>query len=318
MTKKEKYRRNVDKAKGFFSKGIWELDTDSLGKKKARIVRYLRIIILAVKNHSKQGIGWQAVSLSFFTTMAFVPFVAVVFAISNYFGLGEYLLELIHKNFGHPEIMDHVMRFANNIIASSQEGIYGIISFLVFVWLILWLMICVERSFNNVWKTKISRSLWRRITNYVVTIIAAPFIIMATLTISLTIADGINIIGLSIPLFESVSKLMVWAIFGAFVALVLTAFYIMIPNTKVRFGPAFAAAVIAALAFTVVQVLYLETQVFISRMNAVYGVFAAIPLFMVWLNFGWFIVLFGSSLSYSFQNIDNYPLEEITTENKQL
>ncbi len=315
MTQKKKYRENIVKARWFFKNDIWELDTDSLGKKKARFVRYLRMVILAIKNHSKQGIGWQAVSLSFFTTMAFVPFVAVLFAISNYFGLGEYLMELIYKNFGHPEIMDYVMDFANNIIAFSQEGIYGIISFLIFVWLIIWLMICVERSFNNVWKTRISRSLWRRLAYYFITIVSAPFVIMIFLTISLTIADGINIIGLSIPLFDSVSKFLVWVIFGAFMTLGLTGIYMMIPNTKVRFAPAFSAAVIAAIAFTAVQILYLETQVLISRMNAVYGIFAAIPLFMVWLNIGWFIVLFGSSLSYSFQNIDNYPLEEIKTEN---
>ena len=57
--------------------------------------------------------------------------------------------------------------------------------------------------------------------------------------------------------------------------------------------------------------MYLETQMFVSRMNAVYGVFAAIPLFMVWLNIGWFIVLLGSEFSYVFQNVDNYPLEDM-------
>ncbi len=316
MTKKEKYIKNVNKAKGFFNSGIWELDTDTLGKKKAKFVRYLRIILLAIKNHSKQGIGWQAVSLSFFTTMAFIPFVAVIFAISNYFGLGEYLLDLIYKNFGHQEIMDYVLVFANNIIAYSQEGIYGIISFFVFIWLIIWLMICVERSFNNVWKTRINRTFWRRLLYYTITIVSAPFVIIIFLSVSLTIADGINILGFSIPLLASASKMLIWTIFGVFMTFGLTGIYMLIPNTKVRFGPAFAAAVIAAIAFTLIQVLYLETQVFVSRMNAVYGVFAAIPLFMVWLNFGWIIVLFGSSLSYSFQNVDSYPLEELNNRKK--
>ena len=72
-----------------------------------------------------------------------------------------------------------------------------------------------------------------------------------------------------------------------------------------------AAAAVSSLAFTAVQYLYLETQMFVSRMNAVYGVFAAIPLFMVWLNIGWFIILLGSELSYVFQNVDNYPLEDM-------
>ena len=78
-----------------------------------------------------------------------------------------------------------------------------------------------------------------------------------------------------------------------------------------RLLPALSAALISSLAFTVVQYLYMETQMFVSRMNAVYGVFAAIPLFMVWLNIGWFIILLGSELSYVFQNVDNYPLEDL-------
>ncbi len=311
MTRKERYIESLRRSKDFIKGGIWEVEIDNLSRFKAKVVKYLRIIILAAKNHSNQGIGWKSVALSFFTMMAFVPFIAVIFAIANYMGLGEYLMELIYKNFGHTEIMDYLMTFANNIINSSKEGIYGIISFLVFGWMVIWLMICVERSFNNIWKIRKSRVLYRRVIYYIITLLTAPLVILITLSVSLTIADGINIIGISIPILESVSGLLVWTIFGIFMALGLTIVYILIPNTKVRFMPALASALISSFAFTIVQYLYLETQVFVSRMNAVYGVFAAIPLFMIWLNIGWFIILFGSNLSYSFQNIDNYPLEDL-------
>ncbi len=311
MTRKERYIENLRKSKEFIKGGIWEVETDDLSRFKAKVVKYLRIIILAARNHNNQGIGWKAVALSFFTMMAFVPFIAVIFAIANYLGLGDYLMDLIYKNFGHTEVMDYLMTFANNIIQSSQEGIYGIISFLVFGWMVIWLMICVERSFNTIWKVRKSRVLWRRVIYYMLTLLTAPFVILIILSVSLTIADGINIIGVSIPIMESVSGLLVWTIFGIFMALGLSVVYMLIPNTKVRFFPALAAAAISSVAFTVVQYLYLETQVFVSRMNAVYGVFAAIPLFMVWLNIAWFIILLGSNLSYSFQNIDNYPLEDL-------
>lgn len=93
--------------------------------------------------------------------------------------------------------------------------------------------------------------------------------------------------------------------------LVLSAMYKYIPGTRVRYRHAFKAAVISGLAFTAVQYLYLETQVMVAKQSAIYGVLAAIPLFMVWLNLGWTIVLYGAELSFAFQNVDR---QSISTE----
>lgn len=302
---------NIRRIKEFFRDGIWHINTSDLGQVKAKVVRNIKIVILTAKNFSHQNVGQQAVALSFFTTMAFVPFLAVAFAISNYAGLGNYLRELIYDNFGHDMIVDQTLTFADNIIAASQRDIYGIISSMVFLWMIIWLLSRVEWSFNRIWKVDRNRILWKRILAYVLTIIASPFIIMVFLSVSLTITDRINALGLEIPLLNSISTFLIWLAFFVFMFVVLTLMYILIPNAKVRFLPAVSASIISSLAFTVVQYLYLETQMFVSRMNAIYGIFAAIPLFMVWLNIGWFIVLLGSELSYVFQNVDNYPLEDM-------
>ncbi len=103
---------------------------------------------------------------------------------------------------------------------------------------------------------------------------------------------------------------MAWTLFAAIVALVLSAMYKFVPNAAVRYSAAFRAAVPAAISFTVVQYLYLETQLFVTRLSTVYGAFAAVPLFMVWINIGWFIILIGAQLSYAFQNVDNYNIED--------
>jgi membrane protein len=70
------------------------------------------------------------------------------------------------------------------------------------------------------------------------------------------------------------------------------------------------AASISAIAFTAVQFLYLETQLLVTRLNGVYGTFAAIPLFMIWLNISWNIILMGAEISYAFQHVDNYNLDD--------
>lgn len=306
-----RFADNIRKLKEFFRDGIWTINISDLGRAKAKVVRYIRIVILTARNFSHQNVGQQAVALSFFTTMAFVPFLAVAFAISNYAGLGNHLRELIYDNFGHDMIVDHILTFADNIIAASQQGIYGIISSLVFLWMVIWLMSRVEWSFNRIWKVERNRILWRRMLAYIITMTASPFVVMVFLSVALTISDGINALGLEIPLLSSFSTFLIWLAFFGFMVIVLTVMYILIPNAKVKILPALSAAAVSSLAFTAVQYLYLETQMFVSRMNAVYGVFAAIPLFMVWLNIGWFIILLGSELSYVFQNVDNYPLEDM-------
>lgn len=303
---------NIRRIRDFFRDGIWDINTSDLGRVKAKVVRYIRIVILTAKNFSRQNVGQQAVALSFFTTMAFVPFLAVAFAISNYAGLGNYLRELIYENFGHDMIVDQILTFADNIISASQQDIYGIISSMVFFWMVIWLMSRIEWSFNRIWKVGRNRILWKRSLAYILTILASPFIIIVFLSVSLTITDGINTLGLEIPFLSTFSTFLIWLAFYVFMVIVLGVMYVLIPNARVRLLPALSAAAISSLAFTIVQYLYLETQMFVSRMNAVYGVFAAIPLFMVWLNIGWFIVLLGSELSYVFQNVDNYPLEDMS------
>ena len=74
---------NIRRIRDFFRDGIWDINTSDLGRVKAKVVRYIRIVILTAKNFSRQNVDQQAVALSFFTTMAFVPFLAVAFAISN-------------------------------------------------------------------------------------------------------------------------------------------------------------------------------------------------------------------------------------------
>ena len=262
---------NIRRIRDFFRDGIWDINTSDLGRVKAKVVRYIRIVILTAKNFSRQNVGQQAVALSFFTTMAFVPFLAVAFAISNYAGLGEYLRELIYDNFGHDMIVDQILSFADNIIAASQQDIYGIISSLIFLWMVIWLLSRVEWSFNRIWKVDRNRILWKRVLAYILTMTASPFIIIVFLSVSLTITDGINTLGLEIPFLSTFSTFLIWLAFYVFMVIVLGVMYVLIPNARVRLLPALSAAAISSMAFTIVQYLYLETQMFVSRMNAVYG-----------------------------------------------
>ena len=271
--------------------------------------RQLKIVAFTLDNYSKLGLNWQAVALSFFSTMAVVPLIAVIFSITDGFGISNILYDLIHKYFSNQEIINLFLGFANNILASTDYSLYGIISFGVFLWLVVWLMLCVERSFNNIWFVETSRVWWKRLMSYILILLMAPFVSILFLGMAVVISNGIkNMWMVEIP-FLDMRDIIQWLIFYGVAALIFATMFKFIPNAKVKFSNAFKAALLASAAFTIVQFFYLETQIFVTRINAVYGVFAAIPLFMVWVNIGWFIIIIGAQVSYSIQNLDSYHKE---------
>lgn len=296
--------------KRFISEDIWNLDIGEFSRAKARFIKYLKVLIITIKTFSAEKIGFQAVALSFFGTMSVVPFLAVVFAITDGLGLADKLETLLYSYFSNSqETINMVLGFANNIIDTAQSSAMGLVSALLFVWLVFWMMISVERVFNNVWRVRKSRNIFKRVSFYIAILLIAPFVIMLFFSGSIVYSNLLKGVGLDIDYFESIASVLAWVLFYIVAALTFSAMYKFIPNHKVLYSNALRASAISALAFTVLQYLYLETQLFVTRLNMVYGAVAAIPLFMFWMNFGWFIILFGAELSYAYQNVDNYNIE---------
>jgi membrane protein len=241
--------------------------------------------------------------------MAVVPFLALVFGITGGLGLDERLKEFMYANFSGPSI-DTVMEFANNIVATAQSGWMGFLSALLFVWIIFRLMINIEAAFNNVWKVDQNRSLVRRFTFYIAILLIAPFVVFVMFAGTFVYSNALEYVGLNLEEFSILKKLISWMLFTLIAGFTFSAMYKFIPNYKVNYPTALRAALFAAVAFGVVQFFYLETQMLVTRLNGIYGTFAAVPLFMIWLNLSWSIILIGAELSYAFQHVDSYNIED--------
>ena len=299
--------------KNFFKEEIWQLEMEELSKAKARFIKYVKIALITAKTYAQQKIGPQAVSLSYFSVMALVPFLAIVFGVTGGLGLDDHLRELLYNNLGTAEnqnFIDTILSFAQNIIDTARSGWMGLLNALLFLWIIFRLMAGVESAFNNVWRTSNSRSIVRRGSYYLLILILSPFVILVLFSGSIVYTNVLEYMGLDLEEFSFIKKLLSWLLFIVVAALTFSAMYKIIPNHKVNYGVALRAAFFAAIAFTAVQFFYLETQVFVTRLNGVYGTFAAIPLFMIWLNISWNIILMGAELSYAFQHVDTYNLED--------
>ena len=303
--------KKIYKLKDFFKDDIWQIDLEDLSKAKARFIKYVKVMIITIKTFANERIGFQAVALSFFSTMSVVPFIAIMFAITGGLGLADKLKELLDSYFENSQqTIDIILGFSGNIINEAQSSAIGLVSSLLFAFIVISMMLNVEKVFNNVWKVRKSRNIFKRISFVIAMLMLSPFVVMLFFTGSFIYSHALEYIGIDPEAMGIFKTILAWIIFGAVATFTLSAMYKFLPNSKVNYGSALRAAIPAAIAFTTVQYLYLETQVFVTRLSTVYGAFAAVPLFMVWINIGWYIILIGAEISFAFQHVDSYNIED--------
>ena len=295
----------------FITEDIWHLELDDFGRAKKKFLKYLRVAIITVREAGINHLGLYAFSLSFFTTMAMVPFAAVAFAVTEGFGLKGTLQNMLLEYFSsNKEIVQLVIQFAENIVQISQQDAFGIISLAFFIGTILWLILKVEQCFNIVWKAERGRSIAKRFLYYFGILIVAPLVITMFLSVTLLATNMLNSFGLELRLFNLAGVFIQWLAFYGIITLFFTILYKYVPNVKVKFSAAFFAALISAAAFVIWEYLYMETQLFVSRLNSVYGAFAAIPLFLIWMNVSWTIILIGAEISHAYQYENSYTSDD--------
>lgn len=301
-----------------FSDRIWTLDTSGSGKAYAETVRIVKLIRITFRTFVENRMGFQCVALSYFITLALVPFIAFTFAITGGLGLDNRITEVLQMALpSHPEIVDMLSERAGNILASAQGGGLGLVSALLFLWTILWMMFQVERVFNNVWGIlKIPRKIYTRFGFYFLVLLLSPFLMIIFGTAGIYASNVTNLYGLDLTEVRFLIKLLGYFIFYFILVGTLSVMYKYIPATWVRYGYAFRSALITGVFFMLFQYLYLRTQMFVGRLNQAYGVLAAIPLFLIWLNFSWQIIIYGAQLTYSFQNVDTYRASDWDAENR--
>ena len=191
---------------------------------------------------------------------------------------------------------------AQVIIDTAKSGLVGLVSALTFLWTILWLMFQTERVFNNIWGIrKIPRPIFQRFGFYFLILFIIPMVVILFASGFALLSNATSLVGFDFIKARTFIKLLAWLALVLFAIFVLTLMYWKIPATEVKFRNAVTAAGVAGIIFVLFQYLYLQTQIFVIRLNTVYGAIAAIPLFLIWLNFSWQIIMYGAQLSCCLQ-----------------
>jgi membrane protein len=300
----------------FLQKDIWRISVKNLPKYQFFLIKQLRVLLLAFRGFNEDKVSLRSSALTFYSMLSVVPVVAMGFGIAKGFGFNKYLEKQLMENLsGQQEVLDWVIKFANQFLDNTKGGIIAGIGVAVLFWSVMKVLGNIESSFNAIWQIRKSRVWFRKFSDYFSMMLIAPVLIILStssnvfITTQITrITSEVEVLGMISPLIFFFMKLVPYVLFW----LVLTIVYMVMPNTKVNFKSAFIAGVISGTIFVFVQWAYIHFQVGVSKYNAIYGSFAALPLFLIWLQMSWLIVLFGAEVSFAVQNVEKYEFEPDT------
>jgi len=297
----------MSKISNFVKHKIWEVRLEDRKPTMAFLFKQLRIIIIVSQNFAKDKLQVQAAGLTYYTLLSVVPIIAMAFAIAKGFGFEQKLeSELTSLLKGHEEIVDQLMVFASRTLENTQGGILAGVGVVLLFWSIMRLLISIELSFNAIWQVVNSRSWIRKFTEYISIMLVAPIMIILSSSLTVLITQEIESLVSTVTLLKAIGPVIYFFIRiipYALIWLLFTFVYMVMPNTRVHFGSALIAGIIAGTAFQFVEWGYIHFQVGVSKYNAIYGSFAALPLFLIWVNISWLITLIGAEVAYANQYV---------------
>lgn len=303
----------LKKCLDFLREDIWRVNVGGLSKGKAYALEKLRIFFIALRGFKEDACPLRASALTFFTLLSIVPMVAMAFGIAKGFGFEKMLEKVLYEQLaGQGEAIEKIILFSQQLLENTKGGLVAGIGVAILFWTVIKVLGNIEKSFNAIWGIKKDRHLGRKFSDYLAIMLICPllFIISSSLTVYVTsfltqIIEKMAILGPLGGLFLKSMKfapyLVIWFLFSFI--------YVAMPNTKVKIKSGLVAGVIAGTIYQLVQWAYIAFQIGVAKFNAIYGSFAALPLFLVWLQISWLIVLFGAEIAYAHQNAKLYEHE---------
>lgn len=291
---------------------IWGIGKGDVSKMRFLLYSVLKKLLLAIEFTTTKRITSAAAALTYSTLLAIVPIFAVVFGIARGFGYNKYIEEWFRESFSsQPQVSEIIIGFVNSYLVHTKSGLFLGIGLLFMLFTVIMLISNIERTFNDIWQAKKPRSMFRTITDYTSMLLLMPVVIVITSGISIFFAtifkqiEDTMVIGSLAQFFLQLLPYVLMS--GVFIAL-----YLFMPNTKVKLSCALVPGILAGVAMQGLQLFYIHSQIWVSSYNAIYGSFAALPLFMLWIQISWLICLFGAELCYASQNMDDYAFKAKT------
>ena len=296
----------------FLTDDIWRITEDEVTKTTFSAYNIIKSIYLCINRFTQDRLANKAAALTYSTLLAIVPILAIVFAIARGFGFDDLIRSQITATFGgQTEAVEVILQFVNSYLSETKSGVFIGVGLILLLWTVLNLVNNMEITFNRIWQVKKPRNMYRRITDYSSMLLLLPILLVVSGGLSIYMSTALKYVE-DYALLAPLGKFMIRLIPFALTWFMFTGLYIFMPNTKVKFRHALVAGILAGSAHQAFQFLYISGQLWVSRYNAIYGSFAALPMFLLWLQISWIICLFGAQLTYATQNIGNFSFDKDT------
>jgi membrane protein len=292
----------------YFKTDIWKIRTKSLSKWNAFGVNTIRVLLWAIKDFTKDLCVLRASALTYYTLLTIVPVLAMAFGIAQGFGFEQNLEKQILGQFqGQEEIVKQIFTFVSAMLERTRGGLIAGIGVVLLFYYVFRIMFNIELTLNAIWKVEDTRPAVRKLTDYMTLMILGPLVVILSGSLNVYITTTVERITSEVGVWEGFTPLIntpLRLIPYAMIWLILTLVYVVMPNKNVKFFPALIAGILAGTAYQLTQWGYITFQVGVSNMNAIYGSFAALPLFLIWVQLSWTIILFGAEVAHAIQNIE--------------
>lgn len=296
----------------FLTHDIWSYTNEDVRGGYLWLMNIFKALFLSIRFFVSDHIMEKASALTYYTLLSLVPLVALLVGFANGFGLQDLINNSLNDLLpGQPEVVAYVMEFATSYLNQAKSGVIMGIGIAMLLYVIYNLIGNVEMVLNRIWQQKKGRTTLRKVTDYLSIMILVPTFLLISSGVQIFLKTYIKSDIYDHNLSNLLLRSLEWTPY-VLTILALTFVYIVIPHAKVRFKNAFIAACIAGSAFMFFQGLFISGQIWVSKYNAIYGSFAALPLFLLWIQMAWVICLYGAELSYASQNIQNFNFEKDT------
>lgn len=305
-------KRKINDIWKFLTYDIWRITEGEVTRTKFSLYNIIKALYLCVVRFNKNRLADQASALTYSTLLAIVPILAILFAVARGFGVSALLEEQIRIGFrGNDEATEAILQFVDSYLAQTKTGIFIGVGLIMLLWTIVNLVGNIETTFNRIWEVNKERSIYRKITDYFSMFLLMPILIVLSGGISIFMTTALKQME-DFILLAPILKFLIRLIPFVLTWFMFTGLYIFMPNTKVKFKHAFISGIVVGTAYQSFQFVYISGQLWVSKYNAIYGSFAALPLFLLWLQVSWTICLFGAELTYAGQNVRNFSFDQDT------
>jgi membrane protein len=311
----------------WFHAHVFAHELERLPRGKRFVNHCLRVVYLATRGFYEDACLIRASALTYITVLSLVPLLAVSFAVAKGMGFYQDLIEgsikpFLDRTFGASEAaalppgappnegaqaMHEVLQKVLAFVDSTKVSGLGAVGLLLLLFTVIKLLSTIEESFNHIWGAQRARSPVRKLTDYLAMVLVTPILLFAATGITtaaqsskvVTFAQNALHLG---PLFDAGVKLAplvsIWVAF--------TFVYLAMPNARTRWRSAMVGALIGGTLWQLALLVQIQFQVGIARYNAIYAGFAALPIFLIWVQTSWVAVLLGAEVCFAHQSAASY------------